>query len=174
MGESRLTGRALKTPPVAGVVGFVPGVWDMFHIGHLNLLQRARLHCDHLIAGVLIDELVVEGKGRPPVMPWAERVEILASLRLVDTAVRDDSLDKLALWDRLRFDVLFKGDDWQGTPKGDRMGRDAARLGVRVQYFPYTPHTSSTHLRQVLNERNAELGGRRFQTYQHASVIAED
>lgn len=132
------------------IVGFVPGVWDMFHVGHLNILQRARPQCDQLIAGVLIDELVLEGKGTLPVIPLDERLEIIRNLRFVDAAVVDGSLDKLALWDLLRFDVVFKGDDWRGKPKGDRLERDAAALGVRVVYFPYTAHVSSTHLREVV------------------------
>lgn len=138
------------------VIGFVPGVWDMFHIGHLNLLKRARLECDRLIAGVLIDELVLEGKQRPPVVPFAERFEIVSSLRVVDFAVRDDSLDKLALWDELRFDVVFKGDDWLGRPKRERLERGAQALGVRVRFFPYTGHISSTRLRETLLRRQEE------------------
>ncbi len=144
------------------VIGYVPGVWDMFHVGHLNLLQRARSECDRLIAGVLIDELVVEGKGRHPVVPFDERLEIVASLRVVDFAVRDESLNKLALWSQLHFDVVFKGDDWRGRPKGDRLERDAKALGVSVRFFPYTSHVSSTRLRETLLIRQDEglrIGG---------------
>ena len=139
---------------MTGRVGYVPGVWDMFHVGHLNLLKRARQECDHLIAGVLIDDLVIEGKARLPVVPFAERREIVASMRVVDETVRDDSLDKLAMWHQLGFDVVFKGDDWRGQPKGDRLERDARRLGVRVRYFPYTGHVSSSLRRLTILEQD--------------------
>jgi glycerol-3-phosphate cytidylyltransferase len=134
-------------------VGFVPGVWDMLHIGHLNILTRARSQCDFLIAGVVIDELVLAAKGTLPVVPFPERRQIVENLRIVDAAVRDESLDKLAMWDELRFNIVFKGDDWSGTPKGNRLERDAAALGVRVVYFPYTPDVSSTYRRRLLAQR---------------------
>ena len=135
------------------VVGYAPGVYDMFHVGHLNLLRRARLGCDYLIAGVVTDEVVEAIKGQRPVVPLFERMEVVQSVRFVDEAVADDSEDKFAMWERLKFDVIFKGDDWRGTPKGDRMEVAFARVGVAVAYFPYTTTTSSTLLRTVLAER---------------------
>jgi glycerol-3-phosphate cytidylyltransferase len=132
------------------VVGYVPGAYDMFHVGHLNILRRAREHCDHLIAGVVTDEVLEQVKGRRPVVPHEERLEIVQALSFVDEAVPDVSTDKLVAWQMLRFDVLFKGDDWQGTPKGDRLEAALAGVGARVVYFPYTRHTSSTLLRQYL------------------------
>ena len=132
------------------VIGFVPGVWDMFHVGHLNVLKRARQQCDFLIAGVLIDDLVYKGKGRQPVVPFEERRQILTGLRMVDRTERDESLNKLAMWHRLRFNIVFKGDDWRGEPKGDQLESDAERLGVQVVYFPYTAHVSSTRRRLAI------------------------
>ena len=134
-----------------GIVGYVPGGWDMFHIGHLNILKQARPHCDVLVVGVVTDEALLRMKGRAPVIPLAERMAIIESLSLVDQVVVDSSSDKLRAWERVRFDVLFKGDDWAGTPKGERLEADLATVGARVHYFPYTETTSSTKLREALD-----------------------
>jgi len=136
-------------------VGYVPGVFDMFHVGHLNVLRNARLACDRLIAGVVSDERAAAVKGQLPVVPVTERLEIVRSVRYVDDAVVEDVDEKLEMWRRLNFDVIVKGDDWRGTPKGDKLERDFASVGVEVVYLPYTVHTSSTMLRQVISERIA-------------------
>jgi glycerol-3-phosphate cytidylyltransferase len=135
-------------------VGYAPGVYDMFHIGHLNILRNSRLACDYLIAGVASDDFSRRAKGKSPVIPLAERLEIVSSIRYVDEAVAED-VSKLEMWERLHFDVIIKGDDWRGTEKGHRLERDFAQVGVEVFYLPYTVHTSSTMLRQALN---LELG----------------
>jgi glycerol-3-phosphate cytidylyltransferase len=132
------------------LVGYVPGAYDMFHIGHLNILRKAREQCDYLIAGVVTDEVAEAAKGKRPAVPYEERLEVVASIRFVDEAVMDWSSDKYLMWEQLRFDVLFKGDDWKGTPKGDRLEAGLGTVGVRVIYFPYTAHTSSTSLRQLI------------------------
>lgn len=136
-------------------VGYVPGVFDMFHIGHLNVLRNARLACDYLIAGVVSDERALIVKGRSPVVPIAERLEIVQSIRYVDDAVVEDVAEKLDMWRRLRFDVIVKGDDWRGTPKGHKLEADFASVGVEVVYLPYTVRTSSTLLREALQIRVA-------------------
>jgi glycerol-3-phosphate cytidylyltransferase len=136
------------------LVGYVPGAWDMFHIGHLNILRRAREHCDHLVVGVVLDEVIRSVKAKEPLVPFEERLEIVSRISCVDEAVPDTSSDKLIMWQRLHFDVLFKGDDWKGTPKGDRLEESLASVGARVVYFPYTGHTSSTRLRQLLSARS--------------------
>jgi glycerol-3-phosphate cytidylyltransferase len=133
-------------------IGYAPGVYDLFHIGHLNLLARARERCEHLVAGVVSDELAASAKGRLPVVPLDERLEIVRSIRHVDEAVAEVLPEKLDTWRQVRFDVIFKGDDWQGTPKGDKLERDFASVGVEVVYLPYTVHTSSTMLRQALDQ----------------------
>lgn len=138
-------------------VGYAPGVYDMFHVGHLNVLRHAAARCDHLIAGVVSDEMARLAKGRAPVVPLAERLEIVRSIDCVDEAVAEVVPDKLQTWQRLQFDVLFKGDDWRGTPKGDRLEADFAAVGVEVVYFPYTRSTSSTLLRAAL-EQAVEVG----------------
>ncbi len=137
------------------VVGYVPGAWDMFHVGHLNILLRAREQCDRLVVGVVTDEALFQVKGKHPVIPLIERMQVVGHLNMVDEVVVDFSPNKLEVWDRVRFDVLFKGDDWRGTAKGDKLEADMATVGVRVCYFPYTVHTSSTLLRSILLERDA-------------------
>jgi len=136
-------------------IGYAPGVYDMFHVGHLNILRNSRLACDYLIAGVVSDDLSRRAKGKSPVIPLAERLEIVRSIRYVDEAVAEDVPTKIEMWQRLQFDVIIKGDDWRGTDKGNRLEREMAELGVEVFYLPYTVHTSSSMLRQALN---LELG----------------
>ena len=138
---------------VAPSIGYVPGAWDMFHIGHLNILRRARELCDILVVGVVTDEELFRAKSKSPIVPLDERREVVAALDLVDRVVTDYSTDKLDAWQRVGFDVLFKGDDWRGTPKGDRLEQQMSSVGVKVCYFPYTAHTSSTHLRAMLSGR---------------------
>ena len=139
-------------------IGYAPGVYDMFHVGHLNILRNSRLACDHLIAGVVSDEMSSWAKGKAPVIPLAERLEIVRSIRFVDEAVEEDVPSKLEMWERLHFDVIIKGDDWRGTAKGDKLEADFAPLGVEVFYLPYTVHTSSTLLRQALHTEIARSG----------------
>ncbi len=139
-------------------VGYAPGIYDLFHIGHLNLLRNASEACDHLIAGVVTDDLAQRGKGIVPVVPHAERLEIVSSIRFVDEAVSEDLPHKLEMWERLRFDVIVKGDDWRNTDRGDKLESDFAAVGVEVAYVPYTVQTSSTILRRVLQREIDGLG----------------
>ena len=132
------------------VVGYASGVFDMFHVGHLNILRRARLDCDYLIAGVVVDEVVEQIKNQRPIVPLFERLEIVQSIRFVDEAVPDDTIDKFEMWERLKFDVFFKGDDWRGTPRGDQLGANLTAVGARLCFLPYTPDTSSTTLRKLI------------------------
>ncbi len=133
------------------VVGYAAGAWDLFHIGHLNVLRHARANCDRLVAGVVADEVLELTKGRRPVIPTAERAEILSHIDVVDEVFVETQPDKLLSWEQVRFDVFFKGDDWRGTPKGRSLERRFAEVGVQVVYFPYTMHTSSTILRRALD-----------------------
>lgn len=135
------------------VVGYVPGAWDMFHVGHLNILLKARERCDRLVVGVVTDEALFSAKGKYPVVPLDERIEVVRSIKLVDEVTVDHSSNKLDVWGRVNFNVLFKGDDWRGTAKGARLETDMASVGVDVRYFPYTAHTSSTLLRSMLAGR---------------------
>jgi glycerol-3-phosphate cytidylyltransferase len=139
-------------------IGYAPGAYDLFHIGHLNLLRRARERCEYLIAGVVADEVLIRHKGVTPVIPLAERVEIVRNVRFVDAAVPALTNDKVDIWMDLRFNVLFKGNDWRGTEKGNKLERDFAALGVEVVYFPYTLSTSSSALRRTLQNIDALTG----------------
>lgn len=139
-------------------IGYAPGAYDLFHIGHLNLLRRAKERCDYLIAGVVSDDMLIKHKGVTPVIPLAERLEIVRNVRFVDAAHAAMTNDKLEIWKDLRFNVLFKGDDWQGTEKGDKLERDFAAVGVEVVYLPYTMSTSSSALRKTLQSINAGSG----------------
>lgn len=132
-------------------IGYAPGAYDLFHVGHLNLLRQAKEQCDFLIAGVVADEVLIRHKGVTPVIPLAERLEIVRNVRFVDAAHAAMTNDKLEIWHDLRFNVLFKGDDWRGTEKGDRLERDFGAIGVKVVYFPYTRSTSSSALRKTLH-----------------------
>lgn len=131
-------------------IGYAPGVFDLFHVGHLNILRESRRFCDHLVAGVISDEMTQRVKGALPVVPLSERLDIVASIRFVDEAVVEDVAHKLEMWERLKFDVVIKGDDWRGTDKGDKLEADFATVGVDVAYLPYTERTSSTMLRAIL------------------------
>lgn len=133
-------------------VGYLPGAFDMFHIGHLNIIRAARPYCDHLIVGVVPDEAVLRVKGHPPITPLHERMELVSHINMVDEVVVDDSNDKVEMWHRLHFDVIFKGTDWKGTPKGDALEAGMASVGADVVYFPYTKGTSSTQLRRIVAE----------------------
>lgn|SRR5690625_220326 len=137
------------------VVGYVPGGFDLFHIGHLNILRAARARCDFLIAGVATDQSLIAMKGHPPVIPFEERLQIVSSVSLVDRAVADHSQDKRLAWHKHHFDVLFKGDDWRGTVKGLLLEQEMSEVGARVEYFPYTARTSSTSLRAFIHGANA-------------------
>lgn len=132
-------------------VGYAPGVYELFHIGHLNILRHARDWCDYLIAGVLSDKMAQLANGRDPLVPLTERLEIVRSLRFVDAVYVETVPNKLQVWKQVRFDLLFKGDDWRGTERGNKLERDLATVGVEVIYFPYTVHASSALLRKALD-----------------------
>lgn len=131
-------------------IGYAVGAFDLFHIGHLNLIKQAREHCDELIIGVVSDDVLERTKGARPVIPEYERLEIVKNLSIVDRAVLEANEDRLQTWEELGFTVFFKGDDWKGTAKGRELERRFAEVGVQVQYFPYTVHTSSSLLRRAL------------------------
>lgn len=142
-------------------IGYAGGAFDLFHIGHLNLLRHARSNCDFLIAGVLTDEMLELTKGVAPVVPFAERLEIVRSISFVDDVHAERVPDKLDTWREVRFNLYFKGDDWRGTERGRRLEAQFAEVGVEVMYFPYTVHTSSTVLRlalQSLSQRGVGSG----------------
>lgn len=141
------------------VVGYAPGAYDLFHVGHLNLLRRARAECDYLVAGVVSDEVCLQVKGMRPIIPLEERVAIVGAIDVVDAVHVELVADKLVAWRDVHFDRLFKGDDWLGTPKGDQLEWRMRMVGVEVVYFPYTEQTSSTALRHALELLDAGVVG---------------
>ena len=135
------------------IIGYTTGVFDMFHVGHLNLLARARGQCDRLIVGVSTDDVVLDYKGHAPIVPYAERVAIVKAIRYVDEVVPQTSMDKFAAWEKLHFDRLFHGNDWKGSAMYNEVEARLKAVGVEVVYFEYTKGTSSTLLSERLREK---------------------
>ncbi len=131
------------------IIGYTSGVYDLFHVGHLNLLRNAKGMCDKLIVGVSTDELVAY-KNKKSVIPFSERMEIIRSIRYVDSVIAQGDMDKFAMWEKIKFDVLFVGDDWYKTEKWELIERQLKEVGVKLIYFPYTQGTSSTLVNEVL------------------------
>jgi glycerol-3-phosphate cytidylyltransferase len=150
-------------------IGYAAGAFDLFHVGHLNLLRQAKQHCDVLIAGVVNDEMLREVKGIVPVIPTVERADIVRHIRFVDQVHIETTPSKMDAWQDVRFTHFFKGDDWRGTEKGLRLEREFAEVGVEVVYFPYTMHTSSTSLRRALDVIAA---GGSTSTAAHGTAVA--
>ena len=134
------------------LIGYTQGTYDMFHIGHLNLIKNAKRRCDYLIVGVNTDELVESYKHKKPIIPLEERAEIVRAIKYVDEVIITDTLDKKVIWDKIRFDEIYIGDDWKGNERWERTGRQMAELGAKLVYLPYTKDTSSTMLREKLTE----------------------
>ena len=133
-------------------IGYTTGVYDMFHIGHLNILRRAKEQCDYLIVGVSTDELVEREKNKRPVIPFSERAEIVGAVRYVDRVVPQVDKDKFAAWKKYGFDAMFVGSDWKGTEAWERFERQLTPVGVKIVYLPYTAGISSTALLQVVKQ----------------------
>ena len=130
-------------------VGYTAGVFDLFHVGHLNLLRRAKEICDYLIVGVSTDELV-SYKYKKAVICFDERKAIIEAIRYVDLVVPQENMDKMGAWDKYRFDVMCVGDDWKNTEKWNEYEKKFREIGVDILYFPYTKGTSSTLINEVL------------------------
>jgi glycerol-3-phosphate cytidylyltransferase len=131
------------------IIGYTTGVFDLFHIGHLNLLRNARSMCDRLVVGVTTDELVSH-KHKVAVIPFHERMEIVRACRYVDAVIAQEELDKFKAWEKVKFDVLFVGDDWYQSERWRDLEERFSHEDVRVVYFPYTKGTSSTLINEVL------------------------
>lgn len=125
----------------------------MFHIGHLNILKKAKENCDYLIVGVSTDEVVESYKNKTPIIPFEERIEILKAIKYVDEVVPQTSLDKFEAWKQLKFNRLFHGSDWKGSAMYNELEQKFNEVGVEVVFFPYTDGTSSTLLNEVLHSR---------------------
>jgi len=135
---------------VGPLIGYVPGVFNLFHVGHLNVLRQARELCDVLVAGVVSDEVCASVKGVAPFVMLEERIAVVDAIGIVDATYAELTTDKVDAWHEVGFQRLFKGDDWKGTERGLALEGRLAPHGVEVVYFPYTVHTSSTHLRALI------------------------
>lgn len=133
-------------------IGYTTGVYDMFHIGHLNILKNAKAQCDYLIVGVSTDELVQKEKNKTPVIPYDERAAIVAELKCVDQVVPQLDKNKLGAWEKYHFDKMFVGSDWKGTPQWQRYEEQFQPLGVEIVYLPHTDGISSTQLTEVIKK----------------------
>ena len=133
-------------------VGYTTGVFDLFHIGHLNILKKAKEQCEYLIVGVSTDEVVQGYKKKKPVIPFEERIAIVEAIKYVDEVVPQTSMDKFEAWEKLKFDAIFHGDDWKGSKMYGEIESKFSAVGVEMVYFPYTKGTSSTILGDVLKE----------------------
>ena len=135
------------------IIGYTTGVYDLFHIGHLNLLKNAKSMCDKLIVGVTVDELV-QYKGKSAIIPFEERIEIVRSCRYVDAVVPQYDMDKLKACKKLGATMLFVGDDWYDTEKWNKYEKDFQNEGIKIIYFPYTKGISSTKITSILKQNN--------------------
>ena len=137
------------------IIGYTTGVYDLFHVGHLNLLKNAKGMCDRLIVGVTVDELV-SYKGKEAIIPFEERIEIVRACKYVDAAVPQYDMDKLTACKKLGASILFVGDDWYGTDKWKEYEEKLGKEGIKIVYFPYTKSISSTKIRNLLSENHNE------------------
>lgn len=133
------------------IVGYTAGAYDMFHIGHLNLLRRAKEQCDYLIVGVNSDKLIEKYKNKKTIIPQDERIEIIKAIKYVDDVILVENRDKMIAYNKYKFDKLFVGDDWKGSEIYKETENDLKKYGSEVIYLPYTKNTSSTVLREALN-----------------------
>ena len=132
------------------LIGYTTGVYDLFHIGHLNLLKNAKGMCDRLIVGVTVDDLVGY-KGKHAMIPFEDRIEIIRSIKYVDAAIPQYNMDKLTACKKLGAKMLFVGDDWYNTDKWREYESEFSQAGIQIIYFPYTKGVSSTKISQALN-----------------------
>ena len=127
-------------------IGYTTGVFDLFHIGHLNILKNAKAQCEHLIVGVSTDENVKRYKNKTPIIPFEERSAIVAAIKYVDEVVPQENMDKFAAWEKYHFDVLFHGDDWKGSSMYTEIEKKLELVGCDVVFLPHTDGISSTDL----------------------------
>jgi glycerol-3-phosphate cytidylyltransferase len=137
------------------ILGYTTGVFDLFHVGHVNLLRNAKGMCDKLVVGVTTDELV-SYKNKKSVISFEERMEVVRSCRYVDAVIPQEDMDKFTQWQKVKFDVMFVGDDWFKSEKWEAIDKQFKEEGVRVVYFPYTKGTSSTLINNVLLDLRKE------------------
>jgi glycerol-3-phosphate cytidylyltransferase len=126
------------------IIGYTSGVFDLFHIGHLKILKKAKERCDKLIVGVTTDSLAYELKGKLPLVPFEERIDIVSAIKYVDLAVEEYKDDKFLYYSNYGYSIIFKGDDWKGSSKWEKIEFEANKKGIKVHFLPYTMETSSS------------------------------
>lgn len=136
------------------IIGYTTGVFDMFHIGHLNILRRAKEQCDFLIVGVSTDELVNSEKSKTPIIPFQERCAIVEAIRYADMVVPQENKDKLAAWEKYHFHKMFVGSDWKGSSAWNKFEEQLKPHGVEIIYLEHTDGISSSILRDKLNKNS--------------------
>lgn len=134
------------------IVGYTTGVFDLFHIGHLNIITKAKEVCDYLIVGVSTDELVVSYKGKKPIVPFHDRKDIISALSVVDKVVAQNSMDKLAAWEKLKYNKYIHGNDWQNSELYNKLEMELKNVGVEICYFHYTEGVSTSNLKKIIYE----------------------
>ena len=137
-------------------IGYTQGTFDMFHVGHLNIINNAKEQCDTLIVGVNSDKLVEEYKNKKTIINENDRARIVESIKGVDKAIIADTLDKVVAYKNLSFDAIFIGDDWKGNPRWEQTKKDLSEFGVDVVFLPHTDGISSTIIRERISEKNEE------------------
>lgn len=133
-------------------IGYTTGVYDMFHVGHLNVLETAKQHCDYLIVGVSTDSLVEKYKNKVPIVPFDDRCRIVSALTCVDKVVAQKSRDKIAQYEEIKYDLMFVGDDWKGSEIFTKLEKYLNNAGAQIIYLPYTPSVSSTKFKAILEK----------------------
>jgi glycerol-3-phosphate cytidylyltransferase len=136
-------------------LGYTTGAFDLFHIGHLNALRAEKEMCNYLIVGVSTDEHVIEYKGKKSIIPFEERVAIVEAIKYVDMVIPQIDSNKMKVWEKYKFNVLFTGSDWKGTDLCNGYEKQFGAIGVDVIYIPYTRNTSSSLLTEVLKKINS-------------------
>lgn len=134
------------------IIGYTTGVFDMFHIGHLNILKEAKSRCDYLIVGVSTDDCVISYKKRLPVIPFEQRIAIVSAIKYVDEVVPQTTMDKLEFLRKRHFDIMFHGDEWKGTNLYNQYEFEFAKYGAKIEYLPHTDGISSSKLREILGK----------------------
>lgn len=139
-------------------IGYTTGVFDMFHIGHLNILKKAKEQCEYLIVGVSTDENVISYKHKKPVIPFEQRIAIVEAIKYVDEVVPQENMDKFDAWKRLHFDAIFHGNDWKGSQMYDDLEKQLSAVGCDMVFLPHTEGISSTMLKPEVNKAISDNG----------------
>ena len=131
-------------------IGYTSGIFDVFHIGHLNIIEKSKLYCDKLIVGVSTEKVVKE-KKKMTINSYKDRKKIIDSLSFVDKTIAQTTTDKISEYKKIKFDILFVGDDWKNTPRWNKFQKELKKYNVKIKYFKYTSKISSSKLRKYIN-----------------------